>query len=145
MNAVNFVEILLVEDNHGDAFLTKKAFQQAKIANNLTHVVNAEKALKVLNKEDEYSNHPSPDLVLLDINMPGKSGMQLLREIREHNALSRIPVVMLTSSEADKDVIDSYDLKANSYIVKPVNLDKFRDVVIAIESFWFGVVKLPPL
>ncbi len=140
---IRFVEILLVEDNEGDVFLTKKAFSQAKIANKIQVADDGGMAMDILHKRGEYTTANSPDIVLLDINLPKKDGKQVLAEIKADPDLRRIPVVILTSSPADEDVLKTYDLQANSYIVKPVNLEKFQKVVNAIEEFWFGVVVLP--
>lgn len=137
------VEILLVEDNEGDVFLTKKAFAQAKIANNIHVAIDGEIAMNMLHKKDNFFHLPTPDIVLLDINLPKKNGKQVLAEMKEDEALKRIPVVILTSSKAEEDVVKSYDLYANSYVVKPINLEKFYEVVRAIEDFWFSVVVLP--
>lgn len=137
------VEILLVEDNEGDIFLTKKAFEKAKIANNIRVAIDGEMALEMLRKEGEYSDIPKPDIVLLDINLPKRDGKQVLLEMKEDEELKRIPVVILTSSKAEQDVIKTYDMHASSYIVKPINLVNFHDVVTAIEDFWFSVVVLP--
>ena len=137
------VEILLVEDNPGDVVLTKEAFADAKIHNNINVAADGEEALKYLRKEGEFANATVPDIILLDINLPKKDGREVLAEIKVDEVLRRIPVVVLTSSKAEQDVVDVYDLHANSYLVKPVNLEKFIDVVSAIESFWFSVVVLP--
>jgi len=137
------VEILLVEDNPGDVVLTKEAFADAKIHNNINVAADGEEALKYLRKEGEFANATVPDIILLDINLPKKDGRQMLAEIKDDATLRRIPVVVLTSSKAEQDIVDAYDLHANSYLVKPVSLEKFIDVVNAIESFWFSVVVLP--
>ena len=137
------VEILLVEDNPGDVVLTKEAFADAKIHNNINVAADGEEALKYLRKEGEFANATVPDIILLDINLPKKDGREVLAEIKVDEVLRRIPVVVLTSSKAEQDVVDVYDLHANSYLVKPVSLEKFIDVVNAIESFWFSVVVLP--
>lgn len=142
-NQAKPIEILLAEDNEGDIFLTKKAFQKAKIANNIHVATDGEMALDILFKRGAYKDHVRPDIVLLDINMPKKDGKQVLAEIKEHPDLRRIPVVILTSSEAEQDIIKSYNLYANSYIVKPVSLEKLSEVVNAIENFWFSIVVLP--
>lgn len=138
------IEILLAEDNEGDVFLTKKAFEKAKIANNIQVASDGEMAIQMLRCEGEYHACAQPDLVLLDINMPKKDGKQVLKEMKNDEKLRRIPVVILTSSHAEQDVLRSYNLHANSYIVKPISLEKFHDVVSAIENFWFSVVTLPP-
>jgi len=138
------VEILLAEDNPGDVKLTRKALERGRLANNL-HVVNdGVETMQFLRGEGEYEGRPRPDLVLLDLNMPRKDGREVLEEIKESEQLKRIPVVVLTSSEAEEDVIRSYDLHANAYLTKPVNFDGFIDVVGTLEEFWLQVVKLPP-
>ena len=137
------IEILLVEDNEGDVFLTRRAFEKAKLANNIEVAADGEIAMDMLRRQGEYSTLSKPDIVLLDINLPKKDGKQVLKEMKEDEELRRIPVVILTSSQAEQDVIKSYDEHASSYIVKPINLEKFRDVVTAIEDFWFSVVVLP--
>lgn len=137
------IEILLVEDNEGDVFLTKKAFEKAKITNRIHVATDGEAAMDMLNKEGKHSALPTPDIVFLDINMPKKDGKQVLAEMKEDKDLRRIPVVILTSSEAEQDVVKTYDLHASSYIVKPVDLPKFHEVVTAIENYWFSVVVLP--
>ncbi len=145
MNKGKAIEILLVEDNKGDIFLTKKAFEKAKIINNIHVAMDGEEAISMLLKEGEHENLPTPDIVLLDINLPKKSGVEVLEDMKKHERLKRIPVVILTSSQAERDIVKTYDLHANSYIVKPINLENFKDVVSAIEDFWFSVVVLPKL
>ena len=138
------VELLLAEDNPGDVKLTRKALEKGRLANNL-HVVNdGIETMQFLRGEGEYEGRPRPDLVLLDLNMPRKDGRDVLEEIKESDDLKRIPVVVLTSSEAEEDVIRSYDLHANAYLTKPVDFDGFIDVVSTLEEFWVQVVKLPP-
>jgi chemotaxis family two-component system response regulator Rcp1 len=138
------VEILLAEDNPGDVKLTRKALEKGRLANNL-HVVNdGVETMEFLRGEGEYEGRPRPDLVLLDLNMPRKDGREVLEEIKGSEQLKRIPVVVLTSSEAEEDVIRSYDLHANAYLTKPVDFDGFIDVVGTLEEFWLQVVKLPP-
>ena len=137
------VDILLVEDNEGDVFLTKKAFEKAKILNTINVACDGEVAMDILHNRGENSTAPKPDIVLLDINLPKKDGKQVLAEMKEDEELRRIPVVILTSSHAEQDVLKSYDLHASAYIVKPISLEKFYDVVSAVENFWFSVVTLP--
>lgn len=137
------IDILLVEDNEGDVFLTKKAFERAKITNRICVVPDGEEALDMLHKRGKYIDAHTPDLILLDINLPRKDGKQVLEEIKKSPDLRRIPVVILSSSKAEQDVLRTYDLHASSYIVKPISLDKFKDVVTAIENFWFSIVVLP--
>ena len=137
------VEILLVEDNPGDARLTKEALKEAKVLNNLRVVGDGEEALALLRHENNYSDADRPDLILLDLNLPKKSGREVLAEIKADEQLRRIPVVMLTTSNAEEDILRSYDLHANCYITKPVDLNQFITVVQAIENFWLSIVALP--
>jgi len=138
------VEILLAEDNPGDVKLTRKALEKGRLANNL-HVVNdGVETMQFLRGEGEYEGRPRPDLVLLDLNMPRKDGREVLEDIKGTPGLKRIPVVVLTSSEAEKDVLRSYELHANAYLTKPVDFSGFIDVVGKLEEFWLQVVKLPP-
>lgn len=137
------IDILLVEDNEGDVFLTKKAFRKAKILNNIYVAKDGEIALDMLRHNPGYEDIPRPEIILLDINLPKKDGKQVLAEIKADKSLKRIPVVILTSSKAEADVLKSYELYASGYIVKPINLTNFHDVVSAIEDFWFSVVLLP--
>jgi len=138
------VEILLAEDNPGDVKLTEKALEQGQVLNNL-HVVNdGVEAIKFLEQEGEYADEPRPDMILLDLNMPRKGGIEVLEAIQDQPSLSRIPIVVLTSSEAEEDIVRSYDLHANAYLTKPVDFDGFLDTVSRIEEFWLSVVKMPP-
>ncbi len=137
------IEILLVEDNPGDVMLTEEAFLKAKIKNNIHVAKDGEIAMQMLKKEGEYANFISPDIILLDLNLPKKDGRQVLQEIKNDENLKKKPIVILTSSDAEQDIAKSYKLHANSYIIKPVNLLKFIEVVNAIENFWFSVVVLP--
>lgn len=138
------VEILLVEDNIGDVELTQEAFIKAKIANNLRVVGNGDEALEFLYQRGKYEGSVRPDLILLDINMPGKNGKEVLAVIKDEDVLKEIPVIVLTSSEAEMDVAKSYELHANAYIVKPMNLAQFLHIVEAVDTFWLSVVRLPP-
>jgi CheY-like chemotaxis protein len=138
------VEILLVEDNLGDARLTQEALKEGKIRNNLHHVKDGVEALRFLRREGEWAGAPTPDIVLLDLNLPKKDGRQVLAEMKADEALKMIPVVVLTTSEAEQDILRSYALHANCYVTKPVDLEKFISIVRAIEDFWLAVVKLPP-
>jgi two-component system, chemotaxis family, response regulator Rcp1 len=138
------VEILLVEDNPGDARLTQEALREGKIRNNLSHVKDGVEALSFLRREKGFESAPTPDIVLLDLNLPKKDGRQVLSEMKHDDGLKSIPVVVLTTSEAEQDVLRSYELHANCYITKPVDLEKFIAIVRAIEDFWLAVVKLPP-
>jgi len=138
------IEILLAEDNPGDVRLTEKALDHGNILNNL-HVVNdGVEAIKFLRQEGEHADTPRPDLVLLDLNMPRKDGREVLEDMKADPELRRLPVVVLTSSEAEEDVVRSYELNANAYLTKPVDFDGFVDIVKRIEDFWFSVVKMPP-
>ncbi|WP_159901447.1 response regulator [Salinirussus salinus] len=138
------IEILLAEDNPGDVRLTEKALERGKIVNNLHVTENGVEAMRFLRREGEYAGEPQPDLVLLDLNMPRKDGREVLEEMRGDPELRRIPVVVLTSSEAEEDVVKSYELSANAYLTKPVDFEGFVDIIERIEEFWFSVVKMPP-
>lgn len=140
----HIVEILLVEDNPADVDLTKETLEFAKLRNRLHAVNDGVEALAFLRRQPPFENAVRPDLILLDLNLPRKDGREVLQELKVDPTLRTIPVVVLTSSDAEKDVIKSYDLGANCYITKPVDLDQFADVVRCIEDFWFVVVKLPP-
>ncbi len=137
------VDILLVEDNPGDVLLTEEAFLQAKIKSNIHVAEDGEIALKMLRQEGEYNAAILPDIILLDLNLPKKDGREVLQEIKADDFLKKIPVVILTSSQAEQDITKSYNLHANSYIIKPVNLERFGEIVQAIENFWFSIVALP--
>lgn len=137
------VEILLVEDNPGDARLTKEALKDGKVYNRLTVVPDGVEALAYLRREGQYAGAAQPDLILLDLNLPRKDGREVLEEIKADDGLKRIPVVILTSSSAEQDVLKSYGLHANCYVTKPVDLDQFMAAVKAIEDFWLTVVTLP--
>jgi chemotaxis family two-component system response regulator Rcp1 len=136
-------QLLLVEDNSGDVTLTRAAFQDAKVANNLSVARDGEQAMSMLRREGPHAGQPTPDLILLDLNLPRMDGREVLQAIRSDPTLSRIPVIVLTSSNADMDILKSYDLKANGYIVKPVDFERLQEIVACIESFWFTVVVLP--
>jgi len=137
------IEILLVEDSPADVRLTKEALKEAKVLNHL-HVVNdGEKAMDFLHKRGDYSGAVGPDVILLDLNLPRMDGREVLAKVKSDPALRRIPVVILTTSQAEQDILQSYDLHANCYITKPVDLDQFMDVVRQIEEFWLSIVKLP--
>ncbi len=140
---VKQIEILLVEDNEGDVGLVEEVFHEAKIMNNLNVAEDGEEAMLFLRREGKFSNVPSPDIILLDLNLPGKDGREVLKEIKEDNELKMIPVVILTTSKAEEDILKSYDLHANSYITKPVDFDQFIRVIKSIENFWLDIVKLP--
>ncbi len=138
------IEILLVEDNPGDVRLTIEALKEGKVANEINVAVDGIEALAFLRREGKYENAPKPDLILLDLNLPKKNGREVLAEIKMNSHLKCIPVVILTSSQAEKDIVATYNLHANCYITKPVDFDQFIKVVKSIENFWFKVVKLPP-
>lgn len=137
-------EILLVEDNPGDVELTREGFQEAKIKNNLHVVPDGVAAMEFLRREGKYAEAPRPDIVLLDLNLPKKDGREVLAEIKDDDDLKTIPVVILTTSKADEDIVKSYQLSANCYITKPVDYAGFAQIVKSIENFWFSVVVLPP-
>jgi two-component system, chemotaxis family, response regulator Rcp1 len=143
-NNTNGIEILLVEDNPGDVRLTREALRDGKIVNNLHVAENGVDALAFLRREGKYRNAARPELILLDLNLPKKDGREVLAEIKADDNLKRIPVVILTSSQAEQDIVKSYNLHANCYVTKPVDLDQFITVVKSIEHFWLKVVKLPP-
>jgi CheY-like chemotaxis protein len=137
------IEVLLVEDSPGDVRLTREAFKDAKVHINLHVASDGAKAMAFLNHEGEYANVPRPDLVLLDLNLPKKDGREVLQEIKESPTLKSIPIVVLTTSSSDADILRSYRLHANCYITKPVGLEGFLTVVKSIDNFWLSVVKLP--
>jgi two-component system response regulator len=141
---VQGIEILLVEDNPGDVRLTREALKDGKIVNNLHVAEDGVDALAFLRREGKYHNAVRPELILLDLNLPKKDGREVLAEIKADKELKRIPVVILTSSAAEQDIVKSYNLHANCYVTKPVDLDQFINVVKSIEHFWLTVVKLPP-
>lgn len=141
--ACKVIEILLVEDNPGDVGLIREAFSEAKVHNILHVVPDGVEAMKFLRAEDNYPDAPCPDVILLDLNLPRKSGREVLEEIKADPKLKMIPVVILTSSKEDEDICRSYQLHANCYITKPVDFEQFMKVVQSIEDFWFTVVKLP--
>jgi CheY-like chemotaxis protein len=137
------IEVLLVEDSPGDVRLTREAFADAKVHINLHVAMDGAKAMAFLRREAEHANAPRPDLILLDLNLPKKDGREVLKEIKESTVFGTIPVVILTTSASEADILRSYQLHANCYITKPVNLEGFLKVVKSIDSFWLTVVKLP--
>lgn len=137
------IRILLVEDNDGDIFLTLEALKEARVNNDIDVVKDGEKALQFLNKENEFANAETPDLILLDINLPKMDGKEVLARIKSDEVLKVIPVVMLTTSDSERDIMDSYQNHANCYITKPVDFQKFMDVVQTIKNFWINIVQLP--
>jgi len=138
------VEILLVEDNPGDVRLTQETLKEFKVLNNLSVVGNGVEAMAFLRHEGRYAKASRPDLILLDLNLPKKDGREVLKEIKLDEQLKRIPVVVLTTSSAEQDILKTYELHANCYITKPVDLDQFIAVIKSIEKFWFTIVRLPP-
>ena len=138
------IEILLVEDNDGDVFLTQEALRSAKVTNRLSVVHDGVEAMEFLRQSGKYAQAPRPDLILLDLNMPRMDGREVLAAIKPDPDLRQIPVVVLTSSKAEQDVLRAYDLHANCYIVKPVDFASLIDVVKCVEEFWLTVVHLPP-
>ena len=137
------IDVLLVEDDPGDVLMTREAFQDHKVANRLSVVADGVSAMAFLRKEGEYADAPTPDLVLLDLNLPRMDGREVLQALKEDAALRAIPVVVLTTSEAEEDVVRSYSLHANAYVTKPVDFDRFIDVVRQIDEFFVEVVRLP--
>ena len=142
--AIQPIVILLVEDEPGDSYLTIEALKSAKIMNRVHLVEDGAEAMAFLQREAPYADAPRPDLILLDLNLPRKDGRQVLAEIKHNPSLNSIPVVVLTTSNADEDVLQSYNLRANCYITKPVDLEQFMTVVKATQEFWLSIVKLPP-
>jgi two-component system response regulator len=138
------IEVLLVEDDPGDVLLIQEAFADNKVRNRLHSVSDGVDALRFLRREGEYADAPRPDLILLDLNLPRKDGREVLEEIKSDEILKRIPVVVLTTSKAEEDVVRTYNLHANCYVTKPVDLEKFMVVVKSIDVFWLTVVTLPP-
>jgi chemotaxis family two-component system response regulator Rcp1 len=138
------VDILLVEDNVKDVRLAEETLKDSKIRNNLHHVEDGVEAMRFLRRQGGYAHAPHPDLILLDLNLPRKDGREVLAEVKEDPKLRLIPVVVMTSSEAERDLIRSYGLYANAYVVKPVDLDGFTQVVQKLKNFWLTIVKLPP-
>ena len=144
-NYQNFraIEILLVEDSPSDANLTIREFSKAKIANNLHWVEDGETAMNYLRHQGEFTDAPRPDLILLDLNLPGMDGREVLEEVKSDTDFKRIPVVILTTSNDDKDVLRSYNLNANCYVTKPIDIEQFINVVQLIKDFWLAAVLLP--
>jgi CheY-like chemotaxis protein len=140
---MDVVDVLLVEDDPGDVLMTREAFEHHKLRNNLHVVADGVEALRFLRREGEHADAPRPGLVLLDLNLPRKDGREVLAEIKSDESLRSIPVVVLTTSEAEEDILRSYDLHANAYVTKPVDFDRFIDVIRQIDDFFVTVVKLP--
>jgi CheY-like chemotaxis protein len=143
-SATRAIDVLLVEDDPGDELITREAFEHNKINNNLHVAHDGEEGLDFLYRRGGHEEAPRPDLILLDLNLPRKDGREVLAEIKADEHLRRIPVVVLTTSCDERDVLDAYDLHANCYVVKPVGLEQFIMIVQSIEDFWFDIVKLPP-
>lgn len=143
MTPVQPAEILLVEDNPGDVDLTLEALEEAKLRNNVHVAIDGVEAMAFLRREEEYGSVPRPDLILLDLNLPRKDGREVLKEVKEDPTLRRIPVVVLTTSEAEQDILDAYEYRANAYIVKPVDFERFFRTIQTLEDFWLTVVRLP--
>ena len=142
-NPTRLVEILLVEDNPGDVRLTQEGLKETKMLNNLHVAMDGAEAMDFLHKKGKFADAPRPDLILLDLNLPKKDGRQVLAEIKSDDSLKRIPVVVLTVSQAEEDIMRSYNLHANCYISKPVDFNQFLTVIRSIDNFWLGIVKLP--
>jgi CheY-like chemotaxis protein len=138
------IEVLLVEDDPGDILMTREAFEEHKIGNRLSVVSDGIEALAYLRQEGPYADAVRPDLILLDLNLPRRDGLQVLQEIKSDESLRQTPVVVLTTSQADEDILRSYQLHANAYVTKPVDFDRFITVVRQIDDFFVSVVKLPP-
>lgn len=138
------IDVLLVEDDSGDVELTREALAESKIALNLRIVEDGERALQYLRREGKYADAPRPDLILLDLNLPRVDGREVLREIKSDPDLRAIPVCVVTTSDAESDILKSYGLGANCYVTKPIGLEQFVHVIRAIEEFWLTIVKLPP-
>lgn len=143
-NGVAPIEVLLIEDDPGDVLMTQEAFAEHKVGNRLAVVSDGDEALAYLRREGKYADAVRPDLVLLDLNLPRRDGRQVLAEIKGDNDLRQIPVVVLTTSQADEDILRSYSLHANAYVTKPVDFERFIAVVREIDQFFVTVVKLPP-
>lgn len=137
------IEILLVEDNEGDARLAKEALRDSKIRNTIHHVIDGVEAIDFLRKKGKYRDAQRPDLILLDLNLPRKDGREVLAEIKQDENFKRIPVVILTVSKSEEDILKSYNLHANCYISKPIDLSEFLKIIKSIEEFWLTIVKLP--
>jgi CheY-like chemotaxis protein len=143
MNA-DLISVLLVDDDPGDVLLIREAFAEHKVSNELATVNDGVEAVRYVRGEGEYAGRERPDLVLLDLNLPRKGGIEVLAEIKGDPALATIPVIVLTTSEAEEDILRSYQLHANAYITKPVDFERFRNIVHQIDDFFIGIVKLPP-
>jgi len=141
---IRLIDILVVEDNAGDARLIREVLNDNKIFNSLFIVIDGVEAMDFLHNNGKYKKAPKPDLIILDLNLPKKDGREVLAEIKTDEELKHIPIVIMTISQAEEDILKSYNLHANCYITKPIDLDQFIKVVKSIEDFWFSIVKLPP-
>ncbi len=137
------INVLLVEDNRGDVRLTQEAFKEAPFESNLIALENGEKALDYLQKKNEYGNAVTPHLVLLDLNLPKKSGLEVLEEVKKIEGIKRIPIIVLSTSAREKDILDCYDAYANCFFTKPLDMDEFMELIASIGAFWFDKVRLP--
>jgi chemotaxis family two-component system response regulator Rcp1 len=144
MSLTKPIEILLVEDNQGDVRLTREALKEGKVLNTLHVARDGVEGLAFLRHEGKYAQEPHPDIILLDLNLPRMDGRELLEIIKTDPKLRRIPVVILTTSKSEEDILKTYDLHANCFITKPVDLDQFMNMIRSMEEFWFMIVKLPP-
>ena len=140
---MNLIHILVVEDNEGDIFLIKEALEEGKIVNKISVTKDGKEAIDFLEKKEKYKNEETPDLILLDVNLPKKNGHEVLKYIKTSDHLKQIPVIMLTTSSSDKDVLLSYKNHANCFITKPLDVNNFLTIISGIESFWINIVKLP--
>jgi chemotaxis family two-component system response regulator Rcp1 len=138
------VEILLIEDNEGDAFLFKESFKNVKSPHQISVCHDAEEAILYVHRQEKYIEATIPDLIFLDLNLPKRNGLEILKEIKGTSELRHIPVIVFTSSHSDKDIRKSYELYANCYIKKPISIDRFREIAAGIEAFWFNLAELPP-
>ena len=138
------VEILLVEDSDDDVELTRLGFKRARFAVKLHHVVNGEECMSFLRKQGKYADAPTPDLILLDLNMPRMDGNEVMEEVNRDEALKHLPIVVLTSSKAEEDILRSYKLRCSSYLVKPINFEGFATMIQSLSDYWFTLVTLPP-
>lgn len=137
------IEILLVEDNPGDVRLTKEALRDARISNHVTVAKDGAEALAIIHRQGPHANAPRPDLILLDLNLPKVDGFEVIAKLKSDEACKRIPIVVLTSSKAEEDILKSYNLHANCFITKPIDFSQFTNVIRSIENFWFAIVQLP--
>jgi CheY-like chemotaxis protein len=143
LDAVRVIDVLLVEDDEGDVLMTREAFEYYKIRNRLHVVSDGEQALQFLHREGQYADAPRPGLILLDVNLPRRSGLEVLAELKQDDELLTIPVIMLTTSQAEEDIVRSYSLHANAFVSKPVDFERFIDAIRQIDTFFLTLVKLP--